>query len=109
VTEPSSLRFSTQESCAGGIGGDVLDVSEVNAVMPVRCDSESRRPGATQHRLGLGIHFVVGKEGLDQQLFTNDRPEYGSPRRFRAGRRLRTGDQSGLDNRESIWERERER
>ena len=59
---------------AGRIGGDVLDVAQVYAVNAGQM--RKRIPPAQMqyhHRLRFGILLVVGKGGLDQQLFS-DKP-----------------------------------
>ena len=59
-------------SLTGRVGGDVLDVSQVNAVNPAQLGERIQAAQVQhQHRLGLGILLVVGKGGLDQKLFTN--------------------------------------
>ena len=58
---------------AGGIGGDVFDVAEVDAV-----DAGEVREGIDaaevqdEDGLRFGVLFVVGKAGLDQELFTDE-------------------------------------
>ena len=57
-----------------GIGGDVLDVAQVNTMNPGQM-RESIQPAKVQHNHGLrlGILFVVGKTRLHQQ-FLADKP-----------------------------------
>ena len=100
VSEPSALRFCTQGMLVRRrIGGDVLDVAQVNAVNPGQM-GEAVQPAQVQHDhgLGLGVLFVVGKTRLHQQLFTNEAaPACGSPRRCTApGAGSRTGDGIGV-------------
>ena len=81
------------------VGGDVLDVSQVNAVNPGQMRERVQAAQVqNQHGLGLGVLFVVGKVGLDQQLVAY-KPRRrvaalaGVPRRAQAGygRRNRRG------------------
>ena len=104
VSEPSAFRFCTQGIVVRlWIGGDVLDVAQVNAVNAGQM--RERIPSAQvqhQHRLGLGVLLIVGKAGLDQQLFA-DKPGRrvaalaGVPRRAQARHRRR--DRRGIADR----------
>ena len=86
---------------AGLVGGDVLDVAEVGTVNPAQL-REGVAAAEMEHDdgLGLGVLFVVGKAGFDQELFA-DEAGWGvaALADFARGAETADGDSMGGDSR----------